>query len=60
MINNEELFPKKYSKKMIKELSILQKKNRLFITPHIGGSTYEARVKRLKFVLKSFKKELEN
>lgn len=60
VISDEELFPKKYPKKMLKELSILQRKNRLFITPHIGGSTYEARVKRLKFVLKSFKKELEN
>ena len=37
----------------------LQKQNKLFITPHIAGSTYEARVKRLKYVLKYFLKELK-
>tara|TARA_B100001057_G_scaffold496677_1_gene598740 strand:+ start:1301 stop:3010 length:1710 start_codon:yes stop_codon:yes gene_type:complete len=60
VIYHEDLFPKKYPKKLLTNLLNLQKQNKLFITPHIGGSTFEARVKRLKFVLKSFKRKLEN
>ena len=60
VIYHEDLFPEKYPKKLLTNLLNLQKQNKLFITPHIGGSTFEARVKRLKFVLKSFKRKLEN
>ncbi len=58
VIINEHLFPNRYPKKLQKDLLTLQKQNKLFITPHIGGSTIEARVKRFKFVLESFKRDL--
>ena len=59
VIKNEHEFPKNYSKKLLNRMIKLQKQNKLFITPHIAGSTYEARVKRLKYVLKYFLKELK-
>ena len=59
VIQNEHEFPKNYSKKLLNRMLKLQKQNKLFITPHIAGSTYEARVKRLKYVLKYFLKELK-
>ena len=58
VIQNEHEFPKKYSKKLLNKMIKLQKQNKLFITPHVAGSTHEARVKRLKYVLKYFLKEL--
>ena len=59
VIQNEHEFPKKYSKQLLNKVIKLQKQNKLFITPHIAGSTHEARVKRLKYVLKYFLKELK-
>jgi len=60
VIFKEHLFPKKYPRKLLKDLDKLQKENKLFITPHIGGSTFEARLKRLNFVIDDFISEIKN
>ena len=60
VIENETGKNKKISSKKIKDnLKYLQKHNKLFITPHIGGSTIEGRIKRSKFVSNLLLKSLE-